>query len=126
MEDNLEAVYAREKEPPPEEAPEAGSDAQIDRGYGQKPRAADEKKRGKKKKGHPVLRTILVWTVSVILLGIIGIMALSRTMYQDSSLLTLPDFLCRHPGADVVLRHRAKHFGLLLHGAPALELGGGV
>ena len=54
-------------------------------------RQADEKKRGKKKKGHPVLRTILVWTVSVILLGIIGIMALSRTMYQDSSLLTLPE-----------------------------------
>ena len=91
MEDNLEAEYAPEKETPPEEAPEAGSDAQIDRGYGQKPRAADEKKRGKKKKGHPVLRTILVWTVSVILLGIIGIMALSRTMYQDSSLLTLPE-----------------------------------
>ena len=91
MEDNLEAEYAPEKETPPEEAPEAGSDAQIDRGYGQKPRTADEKKRGKKKKGHPVLRTILVWTVSVILLGIIGIMALSRTMYQDSSLLTLPE-----------------------------------
>ena len=91
MEDNLEAEYAPEKETPPEEAPEAGSDAQIDRGYGQKSRAADEKKRGKKKKGHPVLRTILVWTVSVILLGIIGIMALSRTMYQDSSLLTLPE-----------------------------------
>ena len=32
-----------------------------------------------------------MWTVSVILLGIIGIMALSRTMYQDSSLLTLPE-----------------------------------
>ena len=40
MEDNLEAEYAPEKETPPEAAPEAGSDAQIDRGYGQKSRAA--------------------------------------------------------------------------------------
>ena len=127
MEDNLEAEYAPEKETPPEEAPEAGSDAQIDRGYGQKPRAADEKKRGKKKKGHPVLRTILVWTVSVILLGIIGIVVphdVPRFFPVDAA--GKRHFLCRHPGADVVLRHRAKHFGLLLHGAPALELGGGV
>lgn len=50
MEDNLEAEYAPEKETPPEEAPEAGSDAQIDRGYGQKPAQQTRKSAARRKK----------------------------------------------------------------------------
>ncbi len=95
MEDELEPERAPQKAQQETDADLDSSDSQIDRGYGkQKNRVDDaEKAKGKQKqkKSHPILRTILIWTVSVILLGIIGIMALARTMYQDSSLLTIPE-----------------------------------
>ncbi len=95
MEDELEPERAPQKAQQETDADLDSSDSQIDRGYGKQKNRVDDadKAKGKKKqkKSHPILRTILIWTVSVILLGIIGIMALARTMYQDSSLLTIPE-----------------------------------
>ncbi len=95
MEDELEPERAPQKAQQETDADLDSSDSQIDRGYGKQKNRVDDadKAKGKKKqkKSHPMLRTILIWTVSVILLGIIGIMALARTMYQDSSLLTIPE-----------------------------------
>lgn len=75
--------------------PEEGEDAQIDRGYSRTsvPQRDNKEKKSKKKKGNPILRTILTWAISVCLLGVIGIMALSRTMYQGNSALQLPERL---------------------------------
>lgn len=74
-------------------SPEEGEDAQIDRGYSRAtvPQRESKEKKGKQKKTHPVLRAILTWAISVCLLGVIGIMALSRTMYQGNSALQLPE-----------------------------------
>lgn len=95
MEDELEPERAPQKAQQETDADLDSSDSQIDRGYGKQKNRADDadkaKGKQKQKKSHPILRTILIWTVSVILLGIIGIMALARTMYQDSSLLTIPE-----------------------------------
>lgn len=95
MEDELEPERAPQKAQQETDADLDSSDSQIDRGYGKQKNRVDDadkaKGKQKQKKSHPILRTILIWTVSVILLGIIGIMALARTMYQDSSLLTIPE-----------------------------------
>ncbi len=95
MEDELEPERAPQKTQQETDPAFDSSDSQIDRGYGRQKNHVDDadKVKGKKKqkKSHPILRTILIWTISVILLGIIGIMALARTMYQDSSLLTIPE-----------------------------------
>ncbi len=40
---------------------------------------------------HPVLRIFLLTTVTVVLLGSIGMMMLARTMYPDMALLKMPD-----------------------------------
>ncbi len=95
MEDELEPERVPQKNQQETDADLDSSDSQIDRGYGKQKNRVDDAENGKgkkkQKKSHPILRTILIWTISVILLGIIGIMALARTMYQDSSLLTIPE-----------------------------------
>lgn len=92
MEDDLDSERTMEEPISPEEAPEEGEEAQIDRGYGRRHAPREENETQKRtKKSHPLLRGVLTWAISVILLGVIGMMALSRTMYSGNSLLELPE-----------------------------------